>query len=211
MVTSLIQSFPTVILAHGDFPVHSAAVWALRSAKTVVCCDGAAETLLKMGIEPTYIVGDLDSTSPEVQARFADRLHHITEQESNDLTKAVRFCKSRGHDRITILGATGKREDHTLGNIALLADYAGEAQVQMITNYGVMNAIEQSTTFESVAGQQVSLFRISPHICVTLSGLRYPLHSDPLTKLWLGTLNEALGSEFTVKFDEGKMVVFRAF
>ncbi len=209
MALPLIQSFDTVVMAHGAFPSHPAAMSALRNAKTVVCCDGAIDNLLQFGVEPTYIVGDLDSISPEQQARFADRLHQFSEQEHNDLTKAISFCKENGHTNITILGATGKREDHTLGNISLLADYADEVNVQMITDYGVMNAISNSTVFESYAGQQVSIFRLSEKISITLENLKFPLHNSPLQKLWMGTLNEALGASFAINFFEGKIVVFR--
>ena len=182
----------------------------MHSAKIIVCCDGAAEKLLQQGLEPACIVGDLDSLPPALKKRFADRLHQELEQEHNDLTKAVTFCKSSGYSNITILGATGKREDHTLGNISLLADYAEEVNAQMITDYGVLNAVAQTTAFESVAGQQVSLFRMSEKARVTLENLKYPLHSSPLAKLWQGSLNEALGSSFTVTLDGGKVVVFRA-
>jgi thiamine pyrophosphokinase len=207
----LIQHFDTVILAHGDFPTHPAALAALRSAACVVCCDGAIENLLQFGLEPSYIVGDLDSIAPALKRRFADRLHQETEQESNDLTKSVAFCQARGYRRLTILGATGKREDHTLGNISLLASYADSVQVQMLTDYGVLNAISATAAFSSFAGQQVSIFRASERVRITLGKLKYPLHGSPLAQLWMGSLNEALGAEFTVQVDEGKVVVFREY
>ncbi len=207
----LIQNFDTVILAHGDFPKHSLALQALRSAKNVVCCDGAIENLLQFGLEPSYIVGDLDSISPALKERFADRLHQEIEQESNDLTKSVIFCKSNNYNNITILGATGKREDHTLGNISLLANYADVVRVQMLTDYGVFNAISETTTFDSFAGQQISVFRGSERVSITLENLKYPLHGNSLAQLWIGSLNEALGSTFTVQVDEGKVVVFREY
>jgi thiamine pyrophosphokinase len=207
----LIQNFDTVILAHGDFPAHPLAVQALRCAKNVVCCDGAVESLLQFGLEPTYVVGDLDSISPTLKTRFADRLHQETEQESNDLTKSVKFCREKGFDSITILGATGKREDHTLGNISLLANYADTVRVQMLSNYGVLNAISETTTFESYAGQQVSIFRGSERVSITLQNLQYPLYRSTLAQLWMGTLNEALATTFTIDVHEGKVVVFREY
>ena len=50
-------------------------------------------------------------------------LHRISDQETNDQTKAVNFLLAQGKRRIAIIGATGNREDHTLGNISLLSDY----------------------------------------------------------------------------------------
>ncbi|MDR2813801.1 MAG: thiamine diphosphokinase, partial [Prevotellaceae bacterium] len=185
---NLIQNFPTVALAHGEFPAHSLALQQLRSATTIVCCDGAVESLLQFGMEPTCIVGDLDSIPPELKARFADKIHRVAEQESNDLTKSINFCRQKGYREVTILGATGKREDHTLGNISLLAGYAKELSVQMLTDYGVLNAIRHDATFESFAGQQTSIFCLSPQTKITTRGLKYPVSNASLPLWWMGTL-----------------------
>jgi thiamine pyrophosphokinase len=199
------------VLAHGGFPAHSVALQQLQSAATVVCCDGAVESLLQFGMEPACIVGDLDSIAPELKKRFADRIYCKAEQESNDLTKSINFCKEKGHKEVTILGATGKREDHTLGNISLLADYAKELDVQMLTDYGVLNVATCEATFESFAGQQTSIFCLSPQTRITTEGLKYPIVNSPLPSWWMGTLNEALGDFFTLHFFEGSVLVFREY
>ena len=66
----------------------------------------------------------MDSLSSDLALRFADRIYRDEDQETNDLTKAVKWCNERGYNDIVIIGATGKREDHTIGNISLLAEYA---------------------------------------------------------------------------------------
>ncbi len=202
---------PVVILADGVFPQHPYALQKLHEAQTIVCCDGAAEKLLAHGMEPHYIVGDLDSVSNATKERFADRLHQVSSQEINDLTKAVCFCEENNIRQITILGATGLREDHVVANISLLADYAEKMQVEMITDYGIFTAIHTTTTFESVPGQQVSIFSLTPQTRVTLDGLKYPLHEALLDSWWKGSLNESLGLHFTIAFYEGRLVVFRVF
>jgi len=107
----LIQKFETIILANGSFPVHATPFASLHNAKRIICCDGAAQNLLNAGLEPDFIIGDLDSVSDEIKQRFASVLIHQAEQETNDLTKAVHFCIENNWTEITILGATGKRED----------------------------------------------------------------------------------------------------
>jgi thiamine pyrophosphokinase len=162
-------------------------------------------------MEPAYIVGDLDSISPELKRRFADRVHHEAEQESNDLTKSINFCKQKGYREVTILGATGKREDHTLGNISLLFGYAKELSVQLLTGYGALNVTQRDAAFESFAGQQASIFCLSPQVRITTSGLKYPIRSAPLPSWWMGTLNESLGDSFTVRCSGGSALVFREY
>ena len=118
---SLNESDLTVILADGAFPNGREALEHLEKADRVICCDGAARSLVAYGREPDRIVGDLDSLSEEFKKRFADRIEHVSEQESNDLSKAFRYCREQGYKNIVILGATGKREDHTMGNLSLLS------------------------------------------------------------------------------------------
>lgn len=127
-----------VILGNGDYPSHPYPLNVLRQAPYVVCCDGAADEYIRHGFLPDAIIGDGDSLSSENREKLATIFHQIKDQETNDQTKAVRFLKAQGKRQITIIGGTGKREDHTLGNISLLMDYMQEGlQVRMITDYGV--------------------------------------------------------------------------
>ncbi|MDR0581826.1 MAG: thiamine diphosphokinase, partial [Prevotellaceae bacterium] len=185
-----------VILADGEFPAHTTPLQVLKSADAVICCDGAAEKLYAHGRTPDYIVGDLDSLPDELKTRFAGRLYCMTSEETNDLTKAVEFCLQHGATQLKILGAGGLREDHTIANISLLADYAAECRVEMITNYGTFVAITKTSTLESTAGQQVSIFSLTPSAKVSATGLKYPLHRKRLDSWWKGSLNEATGAHF---------------
>ena len=209
MIIPFTYPYDTVIVANGTFPRHPTPLSFLRNASRIICCDGATESLLGYGLEPDFITGDMDSLSQTLKQRYSQRLHHDTDQETNDLTKAVNFCTERQWNKITILGATGKREDHSIGNISLLLDYAANAQVQMITDYGVFMPLSCSGCFESFAGQQVSIFSITPDTIFTFQGLKYPLSKQTLTSWWQGTLNEALGNEFYIEMDCGKALIFR--
>jgi len=201
--------FYTVIVANGAFPRHPVPLSFLREASRIICCDSATEPLLEYGFEPDHIVGDLDSLSQELQQRFSHSLHHDTDQYTNDLTKSVKFCAEKEWNEITIVGATGKREDHSLGNISLLADYAATVKVQLITDYGVFMPLLNSGNFESFAGQQVSVFSLSSETVFTFRGLKYPLTEQTITSWWQGTLNEALSSDFYIGMDHGRALVFR--
>jgi thiamine pyrophosphokinase len=204
--------FPFVILADGRFPTHERPLDCLQNAVKIVCCDGAAAKLLAFGREPDYIVGDLDSLPSDLKVRFADRLYHMTDQETNDQTKAVLFCKQQGAQSITILGATGLREDHALGNISLLSDYAELIpDIKMMTNYGVFTVMRQSGSLPSYKGQQISIFGLDSTAKLTVENLKYPINDSALTAWWQGTLNEALNNSFSLHFDAGRWIVFRCY
>ncbi|HHT29385.1 MULTISPECIES: thiamine diphosphokinase [Petrimonas] len=198
-----------IIVANGNYPRHPLPLSVIEQAPYIVCCDGAANHFIEAGGSPDAIVGDCDSISFENRIRFADRIFPDGEQESNDLTKSVRFCLERGRKNIVIVAGTGLREDHTLGNISLLADYQVEANVKMITDYGIFTPIRSRTTFHSFAGEQVSLFSIDRKP-ITTTGLKYPIVNRVLDNWWQGTLNESLGDSFTVD-SCGKVIVFQVF
>ena len=141
-------------------------------------------------------MGDGDSISDGNKEKFSHILHIVGEQESNDQTKAVRFCIAQGKKRIAIVGATGKREDHTIGNISLLIEYArAGAEVYSFTDYGVFIPCNGTTTHKCRKGQQVSIFSITANE-MSSSGLLYPIYD--FTNWWQGTLNECTGEEFTI-------------
>lgn len=197
----------TIILADGDFPSHPLAMEWLNQCPYVVCCDGAANAFIRFGRIPGAIVGDGDSLLPEVKIKYAALIHSESEQDTNDLSKAFRFCLSQGRTDITIMGATGKREDHTIGNISLLADYMDRSKVKMVTDYGIFTPIDKDSFFESYHGQQISIFNMNSTV-LSAEGLVYPL--SVFTNWWQGTLNEATGDDFIIHTC-GKILVFRTY
>jgi thiamine pyrophosphokinase len=200
-----------IIVADGSFPVHRVPLEILGKAKVIVCCDGSAENLVGYGLVPDAIVGDMDSLCDDLQNRFADRIFIDSNQETNDLTKTVTWCHESGYDDLVIIGAGGKREDHTIGNISLLAEYAKIVRVKMVTDSGVFMPFHENCRIDSLKGQQVSIFSISPSTEITSSGLLYPLAGRKLLNWWEGTLNEATGNLIELEFTGGPVLVFLKF
>ena len=189
------------ILAAGDFPRKASVLRLLDEADMIICCDSAAESLVASGREPSLIVGDLDSVSADLKERFASRLRRFDGQDDNDLTKAFHVAMEFQPAAIQILGATGRREDHTLGNISLLADYQKEAplcKIDMVSDYGRFTAAFGQRTFPCVPGQEISIFAFDPSLRMPAAGLEYPLDGVVFNSLWKATLNRAAGSEFTL-------------
>ena len=201
----------TVIVADGIFPQHPIPLGYLRNAKRIICCDGSVQSLILAGMQPEAIVGDLDSLNDELANRFSDRIYLDESQDTNDLTKAVSWCSEMGYKDIVIVGATGKREDHTIGNISLLAEYIKGMNVFMVTDTGILRPFLTSSEISSFPGQQVSIFSIDPETELTSSGLRYPLNRTKVKNWWMATLNEALGDRFSLEFNTGRVIVYLKF
>ena len=201
--------FDAVILADGEFPTADIPLQILREAKFLCCCDGAAAKAIEQGFMPDAIVGDGDSLTPEFKTRYAAIIHLESEQEDNDLTKATRFCIAKGFRHIAYLAATGKREDHTIGNIFLLPRYVQQFGItpEIYTDHGWFSVINGTTELPSFPGQQVSIFNITGKK-VEGEGFTWPPYT--YNELWQGTLNEAKSDRILLKTD-GIMIVFRTY
>ncbi len=198
----------TVVLAKGTFPRHSLPLKMLARANFIVCCDGSAGILLEQGLSPDLVIGDIDSLVTPYQLQLKDKILKIERQSDTDLEKALKWCLTEKIIRVAILGATGGREDHTLGNIFLLFDYASKMDLVMYTNTGIFIPITKSEELQTEPGQQVSLFTIDPTLKITSRGLKYPLQNVSLDNLHAGILNESNGTSVQLDFSHGTLLVF---
>ena len=207
-----------VILAAGDFPTHPVPLRALREADFVVCCDSAyrqwkEESERRKMEKPYVVIGDGDSLSETDKRDLGDRYIQVDEQDFNDLHKAMDYATSHFQPstfNFQLLGATGRREDHTLGNISYLVTFAEEypgADIEMLTDHGRLTAMHGSRTFASFPRQQVSIFTMDPQTAIYSDGLKWSLDAFHARRWWQATLNEALGTEFSLR-TEGWAVVF---
>ena len=205
----------TVILANGEFPSSERTAALLKQADRIICCDGAAERLLAAGIVPDLIVGDMDSLPLPLQERFAGIIRPDKDQETNDLTKAFKAAVDPLPEAIHILGATGKREDHTMANVSLLADYAAElassgCDIDMITESGVFRAFcAKDAVFSCPAGLEVSIFAFDNSLRISCEGLLYDTSKVAFDTLWKATLNKSLSESFSLHLNHpAKVIVF---
>ena len=205
----------TVILANGEFPSSERTAGCLAQADRLICCDGAAKRLLEAGIVPDLITGDMDSLPLPLQERYADIIRPDRDQETNDLTKAFKAAVNPLPDSIHILGATGKREDHTMANVSLLADYAAElagsgCDIDMITESGVFRAFyAKDAVFSCPAGVEISIFAFDNSLCMSCEGLVYDTSKVAFDTLWKATLNKSLSESFSLHLNHpAKVIVF---
>lgn len=191
-----------VIVAAGDFPTKPYPLYLLQAADIIVCCDSAfAKYLRRMhrifGGErlPDAVIGDMDSLSKPLRRAYTDRIVHETEQDHNDQTKAVRYVLGHYPDvsGIHILGATGLRADHTIGNLSLLMEYprmfASLPPIDIVSDYGTAFAVLDSTELHVGAGRRFSLFSPDNSLRIRSEGLQWPTDDVVFDNWWKATLN----------------------
>ena len=196
----------TVVLAAGDFPKRGGEAWRLLAgAKRVVCCDGAADAYVRrMKKPPAAVVGDLDSWCG--RAPEGSEIIRIAEQETNDLAKAVRLCEERGWRNPVVLGATGRREDHTLGNVFRAMEFG----LEVVTDFGRFIPVDGEARIRVAKGTPVSIFATNPATRMTSKGLQWPLEGVRFGNLYCATLNRAVSSVVTLT-STSRVYVYIAF
>lgn len=213
-----------VILCDGDFPKQERSLRHLREATDLVCCDASIVKLTAYyGTErleelphKVHIVGDMDSLDAYHKRLYADYIHTVSEQETNDQTKAFHFALTLSPQSIIILGASGRRDDHTIANASLLADYAEEleqlqreVELKAVNDYGTFIPILKSSAIECLKGCEVSIFSFDPTLQIKSEGLLYQVAGTKLDMWWRATLNIALSNSFSLEFSHrAKVLLF---
>ena len=177
----------------------------IRTADFIVCCDGALRKFVRNSMAifgeerlPDLVIGDMDTLPASWQKKYADIIIRENEQEHNDQTKAVRWVLGNisDIDHIYILGSTGGRADHTIGNLSLLMEYTrmfdlGETTIEAVTDQETFFAVNDTIEFDCGIGRQVSIFSPDNSLRIRSVGLEYPTEDVIFDNWWKATLNKA--------------------
>lgn len=205
-----------VIICDGKFPATEYPRYLIRTADFIICCDGALKKFIRnsksiFGEErlPDRVIGDMDSLSSSMKSKFRDIMIQIDEQEHNDQTKAFRWALENLEDlsQVYILGATGEREDHTIGNISLLMEYARTfdlesmgISVEMVTDHGTIFAATESFEMNCGEGRAISIFSPDNSLRIKSEGLVWPTDDVIFDNWWKATLNKASRDNVRLEF-----------
>ncbi len=231
-----------VVIGNGEFPRKAWPRHIVDTADVIVCCDGGFRSYLRYARQklrdeeraararddagadgkagkirlPDAIVGDMDSLSERMKANFQNIIVKVSEQENNDQTKAFchilqNFC---GISQIFFIACTGKREDHTIGNVSLLMEYAKRLEamhidmdLQMISDHMTIFPIVDSTILECGAGRRISLFSPDPTLRIRSKGLQWKTDDVVFDNWWKASLNRASEDTVSLEFSHRSMAL----
>ncbi len=212
-----------VIICDGQFPKTEYPRYLMKTADFTICCDGALVKYLRasrsiFGEErtPDLVIGDMDTLSAAMQKKYAGIIVKEDEQEHNDQTKAVRWALSNieGLSRIYIIGASGGRLDHTIGNASLLMEYtrlfdldSKGITIESVTDNGSAFAINDTVEFDCGIGRQVSIFSPDNSLRIKSSGLEYRTDDVVFDNWWKATLNKAVADTVRLEFNHPSMAL----
>jgi thiamine pyrophosphokinase len=186
----------------------------------VIAADSGMEVLYRHHLTPDIVVGDFDSVSKEALSFFKDS-DRIEFEELNpikddtDTEYALRDAISRGAHSVTILGATGSRVDHMLGNICLLGmGLVNDVNVSILDTHNRIRMIDSPITIRKKEqyGTAVSLIPYSDEVTgVTLIGFKYNLSEYTMKGFnTLGISNEIVEDEATIDLKSGYLLVIES-
>ena len=216
-----------IIIGGGSLDMETA-VRILREEKSfVIAADRGLDYCRLLHILPDVAVGDFDSVSEGTKNMLTLFEHqgvqivHLNPiKDDTDMESALSIGLNIGKDGIIILGGTGTRLDHVLGNMSLLKEaddrgcpaaiYDSKNRIRIISS-GESITIKKSEQY----GKYVSLFPLFG-AChgVSATGVYYPLDkADVGTGEGYYTLtisNEITEDEAEFSVDDGYLLVIEA-
>ncbi len=183
---------PIAIIANGAELSTADERAALAACTGCVCCDRlppeGAPSLLQ-------VVGDMDSFCGELPVNLKTDLHE--DQETNDLTKALRWAKAFAPGaELHFFSVTGKREDHTLANLALIAEAGDRAEVFTGAGHFILLPAGKHT-LSVVPGTPISFISFVPQY-LTATGVQWQVNHLLLDSIWRATLNRCSAEIITI-------------
>ncbi len=184
-----------VVIVDGDPPGPSV-LDELPDDPWVVAVDGGLDHATRLGLTVDRVVGDMDSVSPEGLATIdPSRLDpYPTDKDATDLELAMNAAAAVA-ERVIVVGGTGGRLDHLIGNVTILcSDRYAAVDIEWVSNSGRAFVVRSHVDLHGVPGQIVSLLPMGGDAAgVTTAGLRWPLED---ARLRFGT-SRGVSNEFT--------------
>ena len=76
------------LVVNGEFPKKPSIIEKIKESKVIIATDGAANLLSEHGINPHYVIGDLDSINNDNDYNVIE----TPDQSKTDLEKALDWC-----------------------------------------------------------------------------------------------------------------------
>jgi thiamine pyrophosphokinase len=197
-----------LVICNGEPPSRTLALRLARESDCIVAADGGANIARRFGLLPDVIIGDLDSLLPSTRRFFrTSSIVRVRRQDNTDLEKALDFLVDEKCRSATILGATGKRLDFTLGNLSVLWNYTRRIRLTFVGDGWTALPVGRERSVTARIGTTVSLIPFGGCSGITLRGLQYPLTNGTMHVGQIGVSNVVRTSPFSVRVKKGHMLL----
>jgi thiamine pyrophosphokinase len=178
----------------------------LSNYALICATDGAYQFLKDNNIKPDFIAGDFDSL--ENLPTDIDVIE-TPNQDFTDFDKILQIIFDKGFYTIDVFGASGKEQDHFLGNLHTAIQWKEKLKITFFDHYGRYFLAEKHTEIKDCLDKTVSLIAISSVKNIQTTGLLYPLNNEELAfGKRIGTRNKAIKNEIKITFKSGELFIF---
>lgn len=186
----------------------------------ILAADRGMEFCYRNQIKPDVILGDYDSADKTTLEAFRQQSsiewhQYQPEKDYTDSEIAIGKAMERNSSEIHILGGTGTRLDHVLGNIQLLMQpLAKDIPCFLIDSHNRIRLLKERTILSKSQqfGKYVSLLPLTTEVTgVTLTGMKYPLEDAAFTSdNTLGVSNEIIDNEAVIDLKNGILIMIES-
>ena len=202
-----------VLFANGEFVINEKIMEIIHQADFKVAVDGGYIHMKSLDLTPNVIIGDLDSIEEnginELEDIGIKIIRFDVHKDETDLELVVEYLLDLDFEHINILGATGGRTDHFVGNLLLFSN--PKYQKNKIKIWTDKEEIYYCKNYQEIIGKKgdlVSLIPISDQVtAISTEGLDYPLIVESLFR-WKsrGISNQMSTRKAKVRFDTGTLL-----
>ncbi|MBU3160547.1 thiamine diphosphokinase [Clostridium frigoris] len=203
-----------IIISGGAPPLKELLMKEIIEDTFLIGADSGANCLYHYNIKPDLLVGDFDSIDKEVLNYYKKNNCFLdiypTEKDFTDTEIAVRKAIGMNPSEVVLLGCTGSRVDHLLGNIGMLKICLENGVNACIKdNNNIITLVNASTLLNGIVGKVFSVQSYGDEIIgLTIEGAKYPLDNYNL-KIGesISISNEFACPQVKLKFKSGTLMI----
>jgi thiamine pyrophosphokinase len=204
-----------IILANGKPPRKSVITFFQKNGfDTLICADGGADSAIRLGLTPDFIIGDLDSISKEAIKKFKNtsKIWKYKRQNDTDVEKCLKFAIKNKFDEALLIGVTGNRLDHTICNLGIVLKFYSKIKLSLLAENSYLKPYTGDVQLQTQKGEIISLYGFDKKTKITSKGLKYPLKNISLP---FGekesTSNVSTSNSIQLKIRNGIIFIIRDF
>ena len=208
-----LNKFKCVIVSGGLLEDEAYHRQIIKEAEMVICADSGAKHVLRLGITPSLVVGDLDSLAAEeikeLKKRGVKFVQYPREKDYADTYYALLKALEFGYECIAMVACLGGRFDHALSNIMLLAlPQVRALDVRILEPCQEIFLIKPKMKLWGQKGEILSLLPLSEEVTgITTSGLYYQVPAGRFTMgLPLGVSNVFTDEVVELSLEKGLLL-----
>ncbi len=202
-----------VIIGGADINNYDTVRKYLSDTDFYIFCDSGLKHINELRVKPDLIVGDFDShPNPNLDI---ETIVLPCEKDDTDTVFAAKEALKRGFDDFLLIGVSGARLDHTIGNVSILLMLNADGKKAiLVDDYSEMEIVSSEPKYIRDSYKFFSLLNITGKAKgITIENAKYPLKNAEINcEYQYGISNEVLaGRTAKVTVKDGNLLLIKIF